>query len=103
MYFEPESRPAGAFWADEANPSPMPQSPGILQGGGTPGGVAGPPEPRAGGTEGGSQRHSHSLLTPVGSADQVNAEAGYHGRAKSKERQPPKDEIIQILRGLPHE
>ena len=34
LYFKPEKRPAGAFWADKSNPRPMPQSPGRLQGGG---------------------------------------------------------------------
>ena len=38
LHFEPEKRPAGAFWADKSNPRPMPQSPGRLQGGGPPGG-----------------------------------------------------------------
>ena len=37
--------------------------------GGTTGGTTGPPESDSGGTEGGNQIQSHSLLTPVGSAD----------------------------------
>ena len=67
LYFEPEKRPAGAFWADKSNPRPMPQSPGILQRGGL-AGVAALPESQGGGNRGESRRHSHSLLTPVGSA-----------------------------------
>ena len=39
--------------------------------GGTGGGTTGPPESDSGGTEGGNQIQSHSLLTPVGSADYV--------------------------------
>ena len=51
-----------------------------ITGGGNPGGDpqggprgdgSGPPESQAGGTEGGSRRPSHSLLTPVGSADYI--------------------------------
>ena len=38
-------------------------------GGGPPGGTTGLPESDSGGTKGGNQIQSHSLLTPVGSAD----------------------------------
>ena len=58
-----------SFGQTKANPSPLLQSPVILQGGGTPGGTSGPPESEGGGNRGESRRHSHSLLTPVGSAD----------------------------------
>ena len=75
LYFKLEKRPAGAFWADKSNPRPMPQSPGRLQGGGTPRGTPGESGcsttwiPRWGEKGGNSEGHSHSLFNPVGSAD----------------------------------
>ena len=61
-----EGRPTGALWADKANPSPMPQSLGRLQGGGDPSPIPAPLESEGGGNREESWRHSHSLLTLVG-------------------------------------
>ena len=60
-------RPFDFFWADKGESKPTAAEPWHFTGGGTPGGE--PPESDGGGNRGESRRHSHSLLTPVGSAD----------------------------------
>ena len=81
-----------SFGQTKANPSPLLQSPVILQGGGgTPGGTSGPPESEGGGNRGESQRHSHSLLTPVGSADMENVNYHASGNPKLREESRRKD------------
>ena len=89
-----------SFGQTKANPSPLLQSPVILQGGGTPRGTSGPPESEGGGNRGESRRHSHSLLTPVGSADLTDPTYSTYLKAKASCRRPPKYKKYKNMKNL---
>ena len=55
-----------SFGQTKANPSPLLQSPGILQGGGPPGGTPAPPESDGGGNRGGKPEALSQPVDPGG-------------------------------------